>query len=308
MSLLKNNGSSKDNYTFIVPENVAFIRFTIMTSNSNILKAYYNFTNLNNIQDFKLNDLQLNFNINLNNFMKKSAKTPLISWVDDDCNYEGIANVKNICDELNIKCTFACVTSGISSTNEDIPNAGLNNSDLKNRLLDYQNLGFHITSHSNHHAKIWQSTDETYSPTECEKDLITSLNMLRENGFLDYDFFIAPFGTHNTEIQEIAKRWTKALFSSSGGLNHLNGNGRYNINRLFIQSSNSLESYKNYINNCFENGDWLVLGTHSGTPSEFDSNLVKQVFQYAQSKNINIQPLNVAWKIRNYIYNLYEMF
>lgn len=188
------DGNIADSVEITIPKDIKYIKFTVITSNIKINKIYYSDDNLlRNISIPKLDYLLNNIGIKVNDFLNKTAKTPLITWIDDDCNYEGIANVKNICDNLGIKCTFACVTSGISTSNEDISNAGLNNTDLKNRLLDYQSQGFHITTHSNHHAKIWQQTDDNYNPAECEKDLITSLNMLKANGFLDYDFLIAPF-------------------------------------------------------------------------------------------------------------------
>lgn len=98
------------------------------------------------------------------------------------------------------------------------------------------------------------------------------------------------------------------MINASTGLNHLYGNGRYNINRIFISSSNELSYYTNYIDKAYENGDWIIFGTHSGTANEFSEDLVTQVLQYAIAKGISIKTLNQAWKQRKYIYDIYEMF
>lgn len=256
----------------------------------------------------KIKTIEETFSINIGNLLKKIAFTPIITWIDDDCNFNGIEKVKNICDKLNIKATFACVTSGISSTNQDIENAGLNNIELKNRLLQYQENGFHITTHSNHHAKIWKTTDVSYNVGECEKDLIKSLQMLKQNGFLDSDFLVTPFGTHNSAIRNIAEKWCKCLINAGTGVNHLFGNGQYNINRIFINSANELSYYTKYIDDAYKNGDWIIFGTHSGTESEFSEDLVTQVLQYAINKNITIKPLNQVWKTKKFLYDINSIF
>lgn len=203
-----------ENEIITIPDDVYFIRFaTLKKYNITQFKRYdvENFTTeyepykysplivfkeeVKKANEYtnKLQKIETDFTINISNFLNKSAKTTLITWIDDDCDYNGISKVKSICDNLNIKCTFACVTSGISINNNDIENEGLNNEELKNRLLEYQNIGFHITTHSNHHGYVWKSTNENYDVEACEKDLIKSLQMLNENGFLDTNYLVTPF-------------------------------------------------------------------------------------------------------------------
>lgn len=305
VELLSNGGTTHDNIDILIPDNVKYVRASCINNYANSFDIYYKDIANDLIYSNKIEEIT---DININNILNNSGKTPLITWVDDDCDYDGIATVKNICDNLNIKCTFACVTSGISSSNTDISNSGLNNEDLKNRLLDYQSNGFHITTHSNHHANIWKSSDELYNPSECEKDLIKSIQMLQENGFLESDFLITPFGTHTTPIQNIAEKWCKCLISSGGGANHLNDDGKYYIHRIFITKEHDLDYYKNIIDNALTNKDWIIFGTHSGTSSEFDTTLVTNVLNYAISQNIDIKPLNSAWKQRKIVYDFFDLF
>lgn len=66
-----------------------------------------------------------------------------ITLIDDDGYPEYIPTIKNICDNLGIKCTFAVNTG--KWTNESVVSL----------LQSYQNEGFHITSHSHSHSKKW---------------------------------------------------------------------------------------------------------------------------------------------------------
>lgn len=289
------NGTEYKKYTFIVPNNCHYIRYTVRdyVKNENII--YYS----DSSSVFKkLNDLELN----INNLLNTSVRTPIISLIDDDTNLNSIPNIKSICDDLNVKCTFACITSLIN------PAVNESADELIELLKSYQLEGFHITTHSNTHGTIWDSRLQDYNVSACESDLIKSLLLLQSNGFLNSDYLVTPYGERSLETQKIVSKWCKTLISSYGGTNHLGKNGRFDINRVFIQSSNTLNYYKECIDKAYDNGDWLIFGTHSGISSEFNAGLVKSVLEYAISKGIEIMPINQAWNIRKHVYDLYEKF
>ena len=245
-------------------------------------------------------------------FLKESATKPIITWIDDDtvlASTKGISFAKQVADSLGIKCTFACITSGTNG--ED----GLLNTTLCDTLLQYQNEGFHICTHSNTHNKdIWKSSSGVYTKENLNADIITSLKLLREKGFIDYEYLVAPWGFVTDDIKDICEKWgIKCNVNASASVaNHIAGNGRYNINRTFISAVSNADSqyYKDMIDDALINGDWLIFGTHSGMNQEtggWDSTLVTDVFQYAIDKGIEILPLNQAFRRRETLYKLSEL-
>lgn len=247
----------------------------------------------------------------IKNFLTKSCKTPLITWIDDDTvrsSSKGITFVKTLADELGIKCTFACITNTISG--DDVYSVA-----TKNLLLEYQKEGFQIVSHSATHDAAWKPSSSDYSTNHIEEEITESICILKEKGFLQCDYLVTPFGAHTTEVQNIASKWCKCLINAGGAkkYNKLYGNGRYDINRVFISSveHSNADYYTSIIDEAIINGGWIVFGTHSGMNTEsggWSAELVKKVLQYAKDKSVRIATLSEAFKIRKPIYDLYDMF
>ena len=304
----------------IVPSNAKYLRFSSFQTHLDykniqltfedsltLPTEYFKYTpqsvtlrrDLLNLQDSDFKILN-NFSLSSANFLNKSGKTPLITWVDDDTIGASIPNVKTICDTLGIKCTFGCITKFLTSET------------TLNLLKEYQAEGFHITTHSNNHDRWYKdSTDGTkFTIEECEKDLILSLKILQENGFIDYNYFIAPGDCLTREgIDSILKKWCVCTVNPNGNdTNHLYANGRFNINRQFILKGNTASTYTTLIDKAILNGDWLIFGTHSGISSQWDGDLVQTVLQYAIDNGVQIATLNEAYKIRENLYRVYEMF
>ena len=248
--------------------------------------------------------------LSFSNFIKKPARTPLVTWIDDDTvrsSTKGITFVKQLADELGIKCVFACITNTISG--DDNYSVA-----TKNLLLDYQKEGFQIVSHSNTHDGTWKPSSADYSVNHIEEEVTESLKILKEKGFIECDYLVTPYGVQNDDAQRVALKWCKCLVNAGGSslYNHLYENGKYRINRVFIDINlHDLDYYKNIIDTALANGDWIVFGTHSGMTVEgggWDYDLVKNVMQYALDKGIRIATLSEALKIRKPIYDLYDMF
>ena len=248
-----------------------------------------------------------NYGLNVSNFMLTSGNTPIFTWVDDDTDPTGVTRVKAICDTLGIKATFACVTDKLAQ----------NSGALATTLLGYQEEGFHITSHSHTHTKgtendpFWYPTDYT-DVALSEADLIESLTTLNEYGFLDSNLFVTPGGNRNAALLKMISKWCPCVIGANGGANHKFGTGRANINRIFIrpeaEGGETLQTYKDMIDAAVTAGDWLIFGTHSGIPAQWDETLINNVLSYALTKNVDFMTLNQAWKIRKYNYDLYDMF
>lgn len=244
----------------------------------------------------------LEIGLNIDNFCNK-AKKAIITWVDDDTSYNanvqyGIEAVKNIADNLGIKCTFGCITNKLSDYG------------LLEKLKSYQEQGFQITSHSHTHTKdFWYGA--SFNLDLCEEDLIKSLITLRSNGFLNYDDFIIPGGKNDNALSEMISKYCRCavLSNVNNGINHLASTSRYRANRIFIKpNSLTFDEYKSIIDSCYANADWLIFGTHSGITSEWDADLITNVLQYAIDKGIEIQTLNSALKNRMPYYTMSDIF
>ena len=245
-------------------------------------------------------DFLQKLSINKENFLKTSGKTAMLTWVDDDSSYNGIPNVKSICDELKIKCTFGVITKTLTESN------------TLELLKSYQSEGFHITTHTNDHGRWYKETSDgaMFTLEECKQDLILSLKLLQENGFIESNYLIYPGGFSSREgSQEIVKGWVKCAVNPAGNKpNHLIGKGRYNIDRQFILKGEVVSKYTDMIDSAIKNGDWLIFGTHSGIASQWDGDLIKQVFQYAIDRGIKIFTLNEGFARREVMYKINEAF
>lgn len=214
------------------------------------------------------------------------------TWVDDDTASKingttyGIESVKDIADTLGIKCTFGCITNAFE------------NEHVKNRLLDYQKHGFHITTHSHTHNPDFWYTD-TVIP-DAEEDLITSLQLLQSNGFLNSDCLIIPGGNGNPDLLKMIAKHCQCsvLADSNKGRNHYYQNGRYKICRVFIRDTFTVDEYKVMIDTAYENGDWIIFGTHSGIDGQWNTDKITEVLQYAIAKGFEFHTLYEAYKIR----------
>lgn len=296
---------ANDAPTFTVGD-YSYVRFTYREANKENVRIYYSaekpliFEGGSGGEEPMMTELLSKGRISAENFLKTAAHKPILVWVDDDTEYSKLSGMKTVCDNLGIKATLGCITEKL--TTEPL---------LEELLLSYQNEGFHITTHSHTHTNIWRQGSPEYSVAEMEKDLITSLIELKKRGFLDSDYFVSPFGNNSTEARKMAKKWCRCLVKANGSAsyNTLTNSVREGIERTFIYANQqTVEYYTAMIDEAFNNGDMLVLGTHSGHSQEWNADFVTSIFAYAQQKGMEIMTLNEAMKQRKALYDLRESF
>ena len=222
----------------------------------------------------------------------------ILTWIDDDTPLAGIESVKAICDNLGIKCTFATITQGWTET-------------LLERLHLYQKEGFHITSHTESHGRWYKDMvdGKIFSADEMETDLLTSLEKMRAEGFIDCDMLVYPgsaTGRNDVDTVGIVKKWCKCGVLAGGSTWSKYGQGKYKINRTFITASNDVSYYTDMLNSVTDEG-WVVFGTHSGSETDFDSAMLTEIFSYALANGWVVMPLNEALKYREKYYHIQEM-
>lgn len=279
--------SSITNYEYVIPSNVYYVRATMELSLKNYFKIYYK----------TMNFLKEHFIINA----QSKLKTGLLTWVDDDCNETSIPNVKNLCDTLSIKCSFGLITDRLTDT-------------LLATLKNYQENGFHITSHTNQHNRWYKAEGDNpmFTINECETDLIKSLVIMQENGFLDPKYIIAPGSSmYRQGIPEMVAKWAKCFVNaeSYANYNNLYTPNQFHLHRTFINFSNhNVQYYKDMIDRAIAKGEWIIFGSHSYNSNEFNINDMETILNYAILQGIEILPLNQAFKKREIVYKMNEIF
>lgn len=125
--------------------------------------------------------------------------------------------------------------------------------------------------------------------------------------------FVTPNGGSDSIVREIVKNWSDCLVTTQEGIN-VNFKNLFVLKRTFINKTtgnHDLQYYKDMIDSAISTGGWLIFGTHSGevawNGNDFDSELVTNVLQYAKDKNVEILPLNSAYKKRKRYYDLYNL-
>jgi hypothetical protein len=223
----------------------------------------------------------------------------ILTWVDDDTPLDGIAFVKTICDNLGVKCTFATITQGWSEALVEV-------------LRQYQREGFHIACHTESHGRWYKDMPDgaMFNALEMEGDLLASLEKMRAEGFVDCDMLVYPgsaTGRKDVNTIGIAKKWCKCGVLAGGTTWSKHGQGKYKINRTFIsKSAYDTSYYKNLLNSVTDEA-WVVFGTHSGSATDFDADMMTEILSYALENGWAIMPLNEALKYREKYYHIQEM-
>ncbi len=222
----------------------------------------------------------------------------ILTWVDDDTPLDGITSVKTICDNLGIKCTFATITQGWTES-------------LLEMLHQYQKEGFHIACHTESHGRWYKDMPEgnMFNSHEMEADLLTSLQKMSAEGFIDSDMLVYPgSATGRTDVNTIGivKKWCKCGVLAGGNTWSKYGQGKYKINRTFVSTSHDLSYYKNILDTVIDES-WVVLGSHSGSIEEFDADMMRELLSYALEKGWAIMTLNEAFKYREKYFHIQEI-
>ncbi len=201
------------------------------------------------------------------------------------------------------------------------------NSKLKNTLLSYEEEGFGMLFHAK-----WQDTfymtGNNRDIEKAERDYCKGIRTMREIGFIDYDYWVSPYGVMDEEIAAMCKRHgAKCLLSTYNntfiGSNGLDGNNmsvdRYAIPRCSFGNTASqypnftLEKLKIEIDKCVQNNGWLIITSHAAqwgekyddtqTPEEALSSII----EYALDSGCDIKTFSEAYAERNIILMLNDI-
>lgn len=282
----KNEGYKTYLYDVIIPYGAKWLYVSCKTTN----KSDFNFR-----YESILNKILPNI-INKNNLFSKFL-TPVVTIVDDDTKKGSFKIIKEICDKQDIKCSFGCVWANIEN---DEANLSL--------LKTYQKQGFHIMSHPDVNNANWNINNESYNLSLAEQQLIECVTYLKSQGFIDCEHVVSPGGANSEPIQNMVSKWCPSMIGKNDNTsNHLYGNGIYDIRRIFIDNNHDIDYYKYYIDLGINNGDWIIIGTHSWDLNDASKKILNDLIVYIKEKNISIETYNKVIREREIIYSLYPL-
>lgn len=230
----------------------------------------------------------------------------ILTLVDDDTTSEvGMAELQTVCNELGVKCTFGAITKLFANNPTRVP-----------FLKGLQADGFHICSHTHSHTNWYDKGIDgsaMFTMEEVEKDLIKSLEILKNNGFLDSNMLIYPGSSCTRKgIDKIAKKWTQCACTIFDGNNIYGYTTEHMIARNKVSKGNfgtDVQWYTDRLRNLEKDGiNWVVYYTHTGSTVDWDKDLMKSVLQSAIDDGWTIMPLNEAWKYRKPMFDMQNMF
>lgn len=185
---------------------------------------------------------------------------PRMLLIDDDGG-EGVFVIKQLCDELHIKATFAVVPAMMSKR-------------VCDSLLLWQEQGYDIAIHGYTHED-WRgwSREEVFADIEkCEKQL----DKLGFN-ISNIKYVVAPRSSNSREIRKAIKDKKYQMIT---GANIINPDTTvFQMGRMVISNKMNLTDTEDILRKAKKENGYVILGTHSSIPDEFSKEKTKAVIK-----------------------------
>ena len=179
--------------------------------------------------------------------------------------------------------------------------------------------GYHICNHTYDHTRWYDDYEgqEMFTLAEIEEDLIKSIRVLDELGFIDASrFLVYPGSSYTREgVPRIARKWTDLACTVASGNNDPRNNVREYLYRVPINaaSHNDVSYYADQLSELEQAGNnWIIYYGHSKTYSdttpEWTQSLFEGVMQNAIDNGYTVMTLNEAWKYRKAMYDVLSAY
>jgi peptidoglycan/xylan/chitin deacetylase (PgdA/CDA1 family) len=207
--------------------------------------------------------------LNCWHFQTKDAK-PKLLLIDDDSG-NGIFNIKQLCDELQVKATFAIIPSYMSK-------------EIIDSLKCWQKNGFGIAIHGYDHSdwRNWTYKEVVSDIKKCEE-------WLQRNHFVENEikYVVAP---HASNTRFIRNAINDKGYQMITGANLMNPDTEFfQLGRLMITRDTDLGETREWLEKARGRKLFVVLGTHSSIPNEFSIKKTKAILQMAIEMGFEIQ-------------------
>ena len=222
----------------------------------------------------------------------KSIARPIITIIDDDTlGYDSVKLFHDVCVQNGIKGTYATLTSIALSDDRLIP-----------LMQQYEQEGFHFAIHG-------KTQSPSYSPqfdaADAEKDFVEGMRQMQSANFLDWKFFIIPYGAYQPELQHMAKKWGCKCAVGIGQNSYINTSEK--VNRFYLPragfnaqetGSVTFDQLKALIDEAASNNGWVLVGTHiyDGWTEELLTTKFAEMVQYAKNAGLTFVTLNEGYR------------
>ena len=191
----------------------------------------------------------------------KDAK-PKMLLIDDDSG-NGVFDIKKICDELQIKATFAIIPT-------------MMNQQVCDSLRIWQNKGFDIAIHGYHHDdwRKWGYDEVIADIEKCERWLANAgfnINRIK--------YIVTPHSANNKAIREAVKDRKYQMVTGADIVNP--DTTVFQMGRVFISRDTNIEEIEKLLNKARKRNAYVIFGTHSSMEDEFSREKTKAILQMA---------------------------
>lgn len=244
-----------------------------------------------------------------------AASVPVLSFVDDDTwGVQYVERLKNLCDTLDIKLSFACLTEQVEK-----------NEGLLETLLSFEREGFPIIFHGNQQIEAYRGATAEDLIAQ-ERDFVKGLQMMHKFGFSDYKIWVTPFGQARPDQRALAMKWGMEAIITSAGIRVTNDPTikedfvRYRLLRNGLgnnvpmtadELAENVANIKIAIDKAVACKGWCLVSMHSAFDMFFNGELdstISEIVQYARDKGVEIRTVNEELRRRRPIFNYYEQY
>lgn len=230
---------------------------------------------------------------------------PMLTIIDDDTLSEAhIEKVHTQADNEGIKVTFACEPYWVEQ------------GDFAATLRQYEREGFHVTFHCYKQSDIYRPGAQYRDYAAMEADFVTGLQKMQEMGFINYKYFVAPFGSHDADIIALAQKWgmhclvsiAQRTYEPAVVLYDRWTIPRIGLNQHDADGSVTLAELEAQMDACAAAKGWLLVGTHFDTWStEEGFDRFHEAVTYAKSKGFDIVTLGEGFERWRKYYDIHEL-
>lgn len=230
---------------------------------------------------------------------------PMLTIIDDDTLSEAhILKVYTQANNEGIKVTFACEPywveqGGFAAT-----------------LRQYEREGFQVTFHCYQQSDIYRPGTQYRDYAAMEADFVTGLQKMQEMGFINYKYFVAPFGSHDADIIALAQKWgmhclvsiAQRTYEPAVVLYDRWTIPRIGLNQHDADGSVTLAELEAQMDACAAAKGWLLIGTHFDTWStEEGFDRFHEAVTYAKGKGFDIVTLGEGFERWRKYYDIHEL-
>ncbi len=205
----------------------------------------------------------------------KRKRKAIMTFVDDDGRVENIQKWRQTVIDKKLPLSIGLITNWI----------GNDNFLTIEQIMELKDIGVEFTSHTHNHILLGN-----FSEKEIRDDFEKSKEILNRYGLVD-DILVYPGGSQSAMVREVAREYFRCAVSIAEAQN-TPPLKTFSLNRktLAEEGYNTLEYYKQQVDNVVANNGWLIWKSHSHYAS-FDSvqvGYIRELIDYAREKGVEI--------------------